>query len=138
MPSATSSATSESAVRSPASEPCCACHVSVARAHWCRRIPPSPIGFSTLWFGPATKPSREMDSWEVTLLMALWTVSRRRTHRLVDAHDQHGDVVAQAVLGLLLGERDGAAGDRGGAVGERGLECGRERVGRERAVDPRL
>ena len=27
------------------------------------------MGFSTLWFGPAVNPSREIDWWQVTLLI---------------------------------------------------------------------
>ena len=27
----------------------------------CSRSPPSPSGFSSLWFGPATKPSSEIE-----------------------------------------------------------------------------
>jgi hypothetical protein len=33
--------------------------------HSCRRIPPSPIGLSTRWFGPATKPSSDIEISQV-------------------------------------------------------------------------
>jgi hypothetical protein len=33
---------------------------SSANAHWCRRMPPIPRGFSTLWLGPATNPSSDI------------------------------------------------------------------------------
>jgi hypothetical protein len=33
--------------------------------HWCRFRPPTPIGLSTLCSGPATKPSSDMDMWQV-------------------------------------------------------------------------
>ena len=29
--------------------------------HSCSRVPPIPRGFSTLWLGPATKPSSDID-----------------------------------------------------------------------------
>ena len=54
-----------------ASNPCCSRQLSVANTHSCRRIPPSPIGFSRLWLGPATKPSSEIEMWQVTELMPL-------------------------------------------------------------------
>jgi hypothetical protein len=32
-------------------------------------LPPTPRGFSLLWLGPATKPSSEMDMWQVVKAM---------------------------------------------------------------------
>src|SRR4029453_10024184 len=34
------------------------------------RSPPSPSGFSSLWFGPATNPSSEIEIWHLSLLIA--------------------------------------------------------------------
>src|SRR5207244_13642319 len=48
-------------------------------------MPPSPIGFSRLWFGPATKPSSEMEIWQLTELMPL---RRRPPTRIID-HPNH-------------------------------------------------
>src|ERR1700730_6683848 len=69
MPWTTSSITSASVLRSPPSNPCCSRQLSVPNTHSCRRMPPSPIGFSALWRGPATKPSSETEIWQVTELM---------------------------------------------------------------------
>ncbi len=33
------------------------------------RSPPSPSGFSSLWFGPATKPSSEIEMSHLSLLI---------------------------------------------------------------------
>jgi hypothetical protein len=33
-------------------------------------MPPTPSGFSRLWLGPATKPSSDMDMWQVVAVMA--------------------------------------------------------------------
>src|SRR2546423_2155076 len=63
--------TSESAPSTPPSSPCWARQPRVARAHSCSRSPPSPRGLSTLWLGPAAKPSSEMEMFAVTLLMAV-------------------------------------------------------------------
>ena len=71
MPCMTASATSESALRLPPFSPCCSRQASVGNAQWCRRSPPSPIGSFLLWLGPATKPSSEMEIWQVTWLMRL-------------------------------------------------------------------
>src|SRR3954452_3921321 len=49
--------------------------------HRCTANPPTPSGFSSLWSGPAVKPSREMDWWQVTRVMVPVTLARRRTHR---------------------------------------------------------
>jgi len=34
----------------------------------CRRSPPSPSGFSSLWFGPAMKPSNDIEIWNLSLV----------------------------------------------------------------------
>jgi hypothetical protein len=31
------------------------------KTHSCSRMPPSPSGCSSLWFGPATKPSSDIE-----------------------------------------------------------------------------
>jgi hypothetical protein len=40
-----------------------------AKAHSCSDSPPSPSGFSRLWFGPAMKPSIEIEMLNLSLLM---------------------------------------------------------------------
>jgi len=37
--------------------------------HRCRRSPPSPSGFSSLWFGPAPNPSIDIVMPHVTVLI---------------------------------------------------------------------
>ena len=83
-PWTTSSTTSASALCSPPSSPCCSRQLSVANTHSCRRMPPSPIGFSTLWLGPAAKPSSDTRSgrWSSSLLC---DCDGRPGHRRVDA-----------------------------------------------------
>src|SRR6266852_8681940 len=59
-----SSVSSMIRVLSFASPPCppCASRQAVSEAAQpCSRSPPSPSGFSLLWLGPATYPSREME-----------------------------------------------------------------------------
>src|ERR671932_662356 len=55
------------------SPPCLSCASRQAASgtiqSW-SRSPPSPSGFSSLWFGPATNPSAEMEMWHLSLLIA--------------------------------------------------------------------
>src|SRR5436190_2599424 len=44
-------------------------------------MPPTPSGFSRLWLGPATKPSSDMDMWQVVNVMLSQTDTSRGTHR---------------------------------------------------------
>src|SRR5262249_28080932 len=46
---------------SPPGRPCIALQAARGKTHSCRRIPPIPIGSSTLWLGPATKPSSDIE-----------------------------------------------------------------------------
>jgi hypothetical protein len=46
---------------SPPFLPCSARHAASERPQSCSRSPPSPSGFSSLWFGPATNPSAEIE-----------------------------------------------------------------------------
>src|SRR3954454_11562523 len=73
-------------------------------------MPPIPIGLSALCDGPATKPSSEIDMWQVTLLMASVTGSSAETNRcethvpiLPDVlHDQLAWYIAGPALGLCV------------------------------------
>src|SRR2546428_11456909 len=49
------------AFTAPPSRPCMARQAASGKAHSCRRIPPIPSGLSTLWLGPATKPSSDIE-----------------------------------------------------------------------------
>ena len=53
----------------PSPSPCKARKVFVAKTQSWRRNPPSPIGFSALWFGPATNPSNDIVILHLSLLM---------------------------------------------------------------------
>src|SRR5215218_10169701 len=46
---------------SPPSMPCGERHALSGNTHSCSRMPPMPSGFSTLCFGPATKPSSDIE-----------------------------------------------------------------------------
>src|SRR4051794_1260071 len=61
---------------------------------WSSR-PPTPSGLSLLWSGPATKPSREMDMWQVVSVMSAQTGAA-------------GPYSSPGTLGQLL--RDGSPG----------------------------
>src|SRR5919204_2206713 len=52
--------------------PCLSCDSRQAAsktAQSCSRSPPSPSGFSWLWFGPATNPSSEIEMSHLSLLI---------------------------------------------------------------------
>src|SRR6266540_2198429 len=72
-----SSTTGVLALTSPPSSPCCRCQASRSKSHSCRRMPPTPSGFSSLWSGPATYPSTEMATWNLSLVI--------EPHRLIEA-----------------------------------------------------
>jgi hypothetical protein len=57
------------ALTTPPSWPCCLRHASSSKTHSCRAIPPTPSGCSSLWSGPATYPSRETASWNLSVLI---------------------------------------------------------------------
>ena len=60
-----SSKTSVLALTSPPSRPWARRQASSFRTQSCSASPPSPSGFSALWLGPATKPSRETLIWNL-------------------------------------------------------------------------
>src|SRR5687767_10100141 len=62
-----SSTIRELSLTSPPSRPCIARQTASGKAHSCRRMPPMPSGCSTLWAGPATKPSRDIEILKRTL-----------------------------------------------------------------------
>jgi hypothetical protein len=51
----------ELAFTSPPSLSCDSRHAASETAQSCRDSPPSPSGSSSLWFGPATNPSAEIE-----------------------------------------------------------------------------
>src|SRR2546427_9351384 len=69
-----SSTTALLALTSPPSRPCIDRQTFSGKTHSCRRMPPTPIGFFTLWLGPATKPSRDIEilkrSFDTSVLRA--------------------------------------------------------------------
>src|SRR3954465_10799872 len=54
---------------SPPSSPCASRKAASGNAHACSAMPPTPSGFSTLWFGPATKPSSDIVMLNLSLLI---------------------------------------------------------------------
>ena len=48
-------------VLDPTGLPCILRKAAVGKAHSCSRMPPTPSGSFTLWCGPATKPSSDID-----------------------------------------------------------------------------
>src|SRR6185295_9009561 len=56
-----SSTTGVLSLTSPPGRPCIARHTVRGKTHSCRRIPPIPSGLSTLWRGPATNPSSDIE-----------------------------------------------------------------------------
>src|SRR5207244_2282547 len=81
-------------------------------------MPPSPIGFSRLWFGPATKPSSEMEIWHVTELM----LSRRPLPARIIAQRHH---LSHPAMRWRPGAPDA------GAPGQQFLVARRSRLDRE-------
>src|SRR3954454_19211641 len=55
---------------------------SSPRCQVCTSLPPFPSGFSRLWSGPATKPSSEIDMWQVVSDIATRLSVRWRQCRL--------------------------------------------------------
>src|SRR5919204_3659418 len=67
-----SAASSTTRVLSFTSPPCLSCdsrQTASETIQSCRLSPPSPSGFSSLWFGPATNPSAETEMWHLSLLI---------------------------------------------------------------------
>src|ERR687888_746162 len=67
-----SSVSSMIGVLSFTSPPCLSCDARQAAsetAQSCSRSPPSPSGFSSLWLGPATNPSAEIEISHLNLLI---------------------------------------------------------------------
>ena len=56
-----SSTTGVLSLTSPPWRPCIARQTASGNTHSCRRMPPIPSGLSTLWSGPATKPSSDIE-----------------------------------------------------------------------------
>ena len=50
--------------------PCCSRKTASGKIHSCSPIPPTPSGFSSLWSGPATKPSSDIEMWNRSLPIA--------------------------------------------------------------------
>ena len=67
MFSSDSSTTSVEALTSPPSLPWGLRQASSAMTHSWSCSPPSPSGFSSLWFGPAMKPSSDIEIWNLSL-----------------------------------------------------------------------
>ena len=65
--SSDSSMTSVEALTSPPSRPWGPRQAASPKTHSCNFIPPSPSGFSLLWFGPATKPSSDIEMCNLSL-----------------------------------------------------------------------
>ena len=95
-------------------------------------MPPTPSGFSTLWSGPATKPSSDIDMSNLTLLMPLPSSTSRETSRwaeLIGCGCQHGRPVACVPFSALTGGPDcGCSHDRVGGGG---------RPARDASAEPR-
>jgi hypothetical protein len=64
MPASDSSTTAELSLTSPPGRPCGARQTVSGKTHSCMPSPPIPSGFVTLWSGPATKPSRDIEILE--------------------------------------------------------------------------
>ena len=62
-----SSTTALLSFASPPSSPTIERHTASGNTHSCSRIPPIPSGLSTLWPGPATKPSSDIEILKRTL-----------------------------------------------------------------------
>jgi hypothetical protein len=58
-----SSTTAVLALTTPPSIPCDTRHASSSTTHPCRSSPATPSGSASLWFGPATYPSNDMEMW---------------------------------------------------------------------------
>src|SRR5581483_8077795 len=65
---------------SPSCAPCDLRQAASDTAQTCSRSPRSPSGFSSLWFGPATNPSSEIEMWHLSLPIAPPSVVRRPVH----------------------------------------------------------
>src|SRR5690348_13268313 len=70
QPEVIPAATSESGPSVPPVPPCALAQAAVVNIHSCSLRPPSPIGFSRLWLGPAVKPSSDIDWSQMILLIA--------------------------------------------------------------------
>src|ERR671925_795953 len=64
-----SSTIRELGLTSPPSLSCASRQAASGTIQSCSRSPPSPSGFSSLWFGPATYPSAEIVIWHLSLLI---------------------------------------------------------------------
>src|SRR5215210_1666053 len=109
---------------SPPGWSCESRHAASAMAHSCSRSPPSPSGFSSLWFGPATNPSAEIEMWHLSLLIVSVVVAagagadarqvgavdvdrdRRRVGDVVHAVDVAGRREAADVAGVVVALAD--------------------------------
>ena len=87
--SSDSSTTPVDALTSPPSRPWGLRQAASSNAHSCSCMPPSPSGSSSLWFGPAMKPSNDIDISNLRLAtmpprrrLENQTARRGRTHRL--------------------------------------------------------
>src|SRR5712691_4557415 len=62
-----SSTTRVLSLTSPPGRPCIERQTARGNTHSWRRMPPIPRGLSTLWRGPATKPSSDIEIWKRSL-----------------------------------------------------------------------
>src|SRR3954452_18489764 len=76
--SSVSSMIRELAFTSPPSLPCASRQAASGTTQSCSRSPPSPSGSSSLWFGPATNPSTEIEMSHLSLLIPGLLSSQQR------------------------------------------------------------
>src|SRR5829696_2340670 len=99
---------------------------ALGRAHSCRRCPPSPSPLSSRSFGPAMKPSRDIDMYRTvadTSSPFAHQGSRSRIERL-------GDERVRAPVGLGGHPREDDRADALCRLADRGAELAQARVGR--------
>ena len=104
-----SSTTSASSPVSPPSMPWRSRQLFSRTTHSWRPSPPSPSGCSSVWFGPATKPSSETEMSQITAISSPWSfyIRPRADAILILPGEEQLDLVGEDLLrwiGASVGE----------------------------------